>query len=179
MNNDIVAGFNDGAPEHLSLRLQRIEEVAGGLLLHALGTLDTYSADYFLKACTKAVEAGFGNLVIDMREVPYASSAGIAALATLLRRARGGRGNVVLQNPQPSVRQVMELLGLCSFFCITLSLAQSIDILAPAGPRSRFPRIFTCPACGKRLRAVLSGRFRCTGCRSILVVDPAAAVSVR
>jgi ribosomal protein L37AE/L43A len=34
-----------------------------------------------------------------------------------------------------------------------------------------FPKIFSCPICSKKLKAVRSGRFRCRGCNSILAVN--------
>ncbi|MBE6350425.1 MAG: anti-sigma F factor antagonist, partial [Spirochaetaceae bacterium] len=36
---------------------------------------------------------------------------------------------------------------------------------------SVFPKIFACPVCSKKLKAVKSGRFRCSECKTILAID--------
>ncbi|MFQ3547304.1 MAG: anti-sigma F factor antagonist, partial [Termitinemataceae bacterium] len=39
-----------------------------------------------------------------------------------------------------------------------------------------FPKIFSCPICSKKLKAVKSGRFRCSECKTILAIDNAGQV---
>jgi anti-anti-sigma factor len=43
------------------------------------------------------------------------------------------------------------------------------------GPSPVFPRTFCCPACGRWLKAGKAGRFRCSGCKTILRIDEAGS----
>src|SRR5687768_137271 len=52
------------------------------------------------------------NLVVDLSEVTYMSSAGLRALVGALKRSREAGGNLVISSPSPRVREVLELAGL-------------------------------------------------------------------
>jgi predicted RNA-binding Zn-ribbon protein involved in translation (DUF1610 family) len=39
-----------------------------------------------------------------------------------------------------------------------------------------FPRVFSCPACNKKLKAEKPGQFRCPECKNILVINDAGKV---
>jgi anti-sigma B factor antagonist len=58
------------------------------------------------------------NLVIDLQDVTYMSSAGLRALVSALKRARAEGGNVCLAALSMRVREVMELAGLMEVFPI-------------------------------------------------------------
>ena len=176
MNNDIVPGFDGDSDNSLELRLQKIAGVEGGLVICATGHIDIYNSNSFQKRAAKAIEAGFIRLVIDLSSVTFASSTGIGALTFLLKLARQRKGDVVLQGIQPRVGDVLQLLGFSQFFPIKENLDESLAYYAGYSVHRLFPKIFSCPICGKRLRATRSGRFRCVECRTILAVDQGAMV---
>jgi anti-sigma B factor antagonist len=176
MNNDIVAGFDNELNQNLSLRLQKIDGIERSLLISAHGIIDTYNANSFLRRVGRAVEAGFVQLIIDMRGVSFASSTGIGAIVFLLNEAASRGGEVVLLGMQRTVLEVLELLGFARYFTITEDLGESIAHLAGRLSRQTFPSVFSCPACGKRLQASRPGRFRCGGCRTILLIDESTHV---
>ena len=41
-----------------------------------------------------------------------------------------------------------------------------------------FPAIVSCPVCQKKLKATKAGRFRCSGCKSIIAINADAEVSL-
>ena len=47
-----------------------------------------------------------------------------------------------------------------------------------ASSSSVFPLVISCLVCNKKLRATKSGRFRCSGCRSILAINENGEVSL-
>ena len=49
INNDIVNGFDDEKDESLKIKLQRVSEVDGCLVLYLTGYIDTYNSNYFRK----------------------------------------------------------------------------------------------------------------------------------
>ncbi len=51
--------------------------------LHLKGDLDANSADYFNKSAEQVVAEGSTNILVDMSEVPFMSSAGIRSLHAL------------------------------------------------------------------------------------------------
>ena len=56
------------------------------------------------------------NLVIDLQDVSYMSSAGLRALVSALKRARAEGGNLCLAALSTRVREVLELAGLTEVF---------------------------------------------------------------
>jgi anti-sigma B factor antagonist len=176
MNNDIVAGFDTELNQSLCLRLQKIDETGLTLLIAANGYMDTYNSGSFLKRTEKAVAAGFVRIILDMKGVSFASSTGIGAIVCLLREVASRSGEVILLGPQHSVRDSLELLGFARYFTITEDLSESIAHLAGRLALRTFPAVFSCPACGKRLRASRQGRFRCGGCKTVLLIDKSTCV---
>ena len=83
-------------------------------------------------------------------------------------------GDVVLLDIQPKVYEVFQLLGFSQFFNIKGSLTEAISFFNKDDSvleSSVFPKIFACPVCSKKLKAVKSGRFRCSECKTILAID--------
>jgi hypothetical protein len=79
----------------------------------------------------------------------------------------------------PKVYEVFQLLGFSQFFNIKDDLEDALRIFRSNGGKGSggsFPKIFTCPICSKRLKAVKPGRFRCSECKTILAIDTAGQV---
>jgi len=179
INNDIVPGFDDEKDESLKIKLQRVNEVEGCLVLYLTGYIDTYNSNYFQKRVLKAIEAGFIRLVFHCGGLNYVSSTGIGSFTAFLKGVKPRGGDLVLLEIQPKVYEVFQLLGFSQFFNIKDNLDDSVNYFrsgTAAEPASLFPKIFSCPICSKRLKAIKSGRFRCSECKTILAIDNAAQV---
>jgi anti-sigma B factor antagonist len=57
-------------------------------------------------------------LVLNLADVPYMDSSGVAVLVEMLRRLRKTQGSVVLAGLQPRVRGILEIAQLTSVFPI-------------------------------------------------------------
>jgi anti-anti-sigma factor len=176
MNNDIVSGFDDERNDSVRLRLQKIEELEGGLIVYATGYVDTYNALFFQRRVEKAIKAGFVQIVFELSGTSYVSSTGQGVFVSCLRQLTPRKGDMVLCHVQPPVYEVFQLLGFAQFFTFKDNLTESIDYLAMHRESPLFPRVFKCPICSKRLQASKSGRFRCVECKTILVLDEATRV---
>jgi anti-sigma B factor antagonist len=88
VNNKIVPGFDDEKDESLNIRLQRIEDVPGCLVLYLTGCIDTYNCSNFQKRVAKATEAGFTRLILDMAGINYVSSVDIGCYMTFLKAVK-------------------------------------------------------------------------------------------
>ncbi|MQY76427.1 MAG: anti-sigma factor antagonist [Spirochaeta sp.] len=179
MNNDIVPGFDDDKDDSLKIRLQKIDEVQGCLVLYLTGYIDTYNSNYFQKRVLKSIESGFIRLVFHCGGLNYVSSTGIGSFTHFLKAVKPRGGDLVLLEIQPKVYEVFQLLGFSQFFNIKENLEESVAFFADKGDQEKagpFPKIFKCPICSKKLKAVKAGRFRCSECKTILAIDNAGQV---
>ena len=179
MNNDIVPGFDDEKDDSLKVRLQKIDEVAGCLVLYLTGYIDTYNSNYFQKRVSKTIESGFTRLIFHCAGLNYVSSTGIGSFTSFLKAVKPRGGDLVLLEIQPKVYEVFQLLGFSQFFNIKENLEEPVAFFAQKGEGVQagpFPKIFKCPICSKKLKATKSGRFRCSECKTILAIDNAGQV---
>ncbi|MCL2092795.1 MAG: STAS domain-containing protein [Treponema sp.] len=178
-NNDIVAGFDNEKDESLKIKLQKADEAEGCLILFLSGYIDTYNSNYFQKRIQKAIESGFTRLVFHCGGLNYVSSTGIGSFTAFLKAVKPQGGDVVLLEIQPKVYEVFQLLGFSQFFNIKDDLTESINFFRSSPStetESLFPKVFDCPICSKKLKALKAGRFRCSECKTILAIDNNAQV---
>ncbi|GHV82651.1 anti-sigma factor antagonist [Spirochaetia bacterium] len=178
-NNDIVPGFDDEKDESLKIKLQKVDEVEGCLVMYLLGYIDTYNSNYFQKRVARAIEAGFNRLIFQCNGLNYVSSTGIGSFTAFLKSVKPKGGDLVLLEIQPKVYEVFQLLGFSQFFNIKDTLDESVNFFrtgAASGQATLFPKVFSCPICSKKLKAIKPGRFRCSECKTILAIDNAGQV---
>ncbi|MDR1444938.1 MAG: STAS domain-containing protein [Treponema sp.] len=172
-NNDLVPGFDDEKDESLKIQLQKVDGVDGCLILYLNGYIDTYNSNYFQKRIGKALENGFIKLIFQCNGLNYVSSTGIGSFTAFLKSLKPRGGDLVLLEIQPKVYEVFQLLGFSQFFNIRGNLEEAISYFSSgaAGAASLFPKVFACPICAKKLKALKPGRFRCSECKTILAID--------
>jgi anti-anti-sigma factor len=178
-NNDIVPGFDDEKDESLKIKLQKADEAEGCLILFLMGYIDTYNSNYFQKRVAKAIEAGYIRLVFQCGGLNYVSSTGIGSFTAFLKAVKPRGGDLVLLEIQSKVYEVFQLLGFSQFFNIKDTLDDSVDFFragASTESSSLFPKVFSCPICSKKLKAIKPGRFRCSECKTILAIDNSGQV---
>jgi anti-anti-sigma factor len=174
INDEIVMGFDTDKDDSLKIDLKRIDEVKNGLILVLTGYIDTYNSNSFQKRIQKAIDSGFVNLAFDCRGLNYVSSTGIGSFTTFLKMLKAASGDLVLFDVQPKVLEVFQLLGFSTFFTIKSNAEEAAAHFKSGDGNTQsghFPQIFDCPICAKKLKASKAGRFRCSGCKTILAVD--------
>lgn len=173
-NDDIVPGFDLEKDDSLKIKLQKIDDVKGCLVLYLTGYIDTYNSNLFQKRLNKAIESGFTKLIFHCASLNYVSSTGIGSFTHFLKSVKPKGGDLVLLEIQPKVYEVFQLLGFSQFFNIKETLEESIEFFSAKKEVSSgniFPKIFRCPICSKKLKATKTGRFRCSECKTILAID--------
>jgi anti-anti-sigma factor len=172
-NNEIVPGFDDEKDESLKIQLQKVDGVEGCLILYLNGYIDTYNSNYFQKRVAKAIEKGFIKLIFQCNGLNYVSSTGIGSFTAFLKSVKPRGGDLVLLEIQPKVYEVFQLLGFSQFFNIRENLDESVNYFRAGVVESvsLFPKVFSCPICSKKLKALKPGRFRCSECKTILAID--------
>jgi anti-anti-sigma factor len=181
INNDIVPRFDDEKDESLKIKLQNMPEIEKGLVLVLSGYIDTYNSNFFQRQVQRVIDGGFIRLIFNCNGLNYVSSTGIGSFTAFLKTVKPKGGDLILLDIQPKVYEVFQLLGFSQFFNIKDTFESSIGFFrgdpAEKGP-AIFPKVFPCPLCSKKLKAVKSGRFRCSECKTILSIDNGGVVSL-
>lgn len=180
-NNAIIPGFDSEKDDSLTISLRKADGVSRGIFIYLSGYIDTYNSSYFQKQITKVIEAGYINLIFNCSSLNYVSSTGIGSFTVFLKVVKPKGGDIVLLEIQPKVYEVFQLLGFSQFFNIKSSADEAVAFFTSGGTTAKasvFPLIISCPVCNKKLRAIKSGRFRCSGCRSILEINGSGEVSL-
>ena len=173
-NDDLVPSFDDETDNSLKIFLDKVENSNKAIAITLNGYIDTYNSVFFQKQIRKIVSVGFRNLVFNCKALNYVSSTGIGSFTSFLKLVKPAGGDIVLVGIQPKVYEVFQLLGFSQFFNIEDSVEDATKHFSNKEgleSSSVFPKTFACPICSKQLRVDKSGRFRCSGCKSVLVVD--------
>lgn len=179
MSSKLIAGFDDQPVESLSIHAEEIDGVTGGAVVYLKGYIDTYNSHSFQRRISRAIEQGYTRLVFHCGGLGYISSTGIGAFVAFLKQLESDNGDIALVQVQPKVYEVFQILGFHEFFAFADSVEDAVHLLKSGRARRRvtpFPRSFACPICSARLRATKPGRFRCSKCKTILLVDKDAQV---
>ena len=102
----------------LTCRLTPTRALPGVAVVALEGSIDPRNLFVLEKALGSASGQGFRSLVLDLAQIRYINSAGLAYLVNLsdLLAARGG--SLELANAQPKVKIVFEMMGLTEFFTL-------------------------------------------------------------
>lgn len=99
-------------------------------LIRVSGRVDSVEAPRFDKALQDANHRGKFNLVIEMSELEYMSSAGFRALAAAQRNSRRhNRGDVVLVQVPALVHEALDLVGFAEHFNLFDDLESAQEFL--------------------------------------------------
>ncbi len=180
-NNSLIPGFDNEKDDSLTISLRKAEGIPRGMFIYLSGYIDTYNSSFFQKQITKVIEAGYTNVVFNCSSLNYVSSTGIGSFTVFLKIVKPKGGDIVLLEIQPKVYEVFQLLGFSQFFNIKNTAEEAIAFFAGGGASSEssvFPMVISCPVCFKKLRATKSGRFRCSGCHSIIAINEAGETSL-
>lgn len=82
-----------------------------GSVLALSGEADMTSVPELSAAFAAQVDAGVGNLTVDLAGLRFADSAAIRVLVKASRALRDRGGTLTLSRPQPSVARTLSLLG--------------------------------------------------------------------
>jgi anti-sigma B factor antagonist len=86
-------------------------------LIKVKGRVDSSTAPDFSKALEKFTSNNRFNIVVDMRELEYMSSAGFRALLAAQRNCkRYNRGELVLASAPKRIKEALELAGFFELF---------------------------------------------------------------
>jgi anti-sigma B factor antagonist len=94
-----------------------VSEHASVTLVEVSGRIDSMNANQLGEALSNTIDSGHLNMVLDLANVEYMSSAGLREIVSALKKVRG-KGDVRLAQPSHRVREVLEMAGLDTIFQI-------------------------------------------------------------
>jgi anti-sigma B factor antagonist len=114
-------------------------------VLHLKGNFDTSSADLLVQQVEKEMQAGGKDMLVDLTEVPYMSSAGLRAINSVYKMVRGTttpegeaaihKGvadgsykapHLKLLNPNKNVKEVLHMTGYDMFIEIHQHMKEAL-----------------------------------------------------
>lgn len=91
------------------------------------GRVDSATAPDLESALKKLVETEKTQIVLDLMDVEYMSSAGLRAMVSTLKSVKRVNGDLRVANPSPRVDEVLRLAGLTSIFSIYRSRDEAVQ----------------------------------------------------
>ncbi len=164
----------------------------GAIVLELEGYLDTYNSKSFQQYVHGIIDEGYKFVVIDCNGLSYVSSTGIGSFTSFNRMLLQKNGELILVRMISKVYEVFKLLGFLSFFKIFDNFdevesflskkssgggAVQQEVPAKEEMSNVFPLTGNCPVCTKGLKFSKPGKFRCPGCKSILVINEEGKIS--
>lgn len=89
-----------------------VSSAEGPDLVRVKGEIDCYTAPTLQHSLFELVDGGAREIVVDLAEVSFMDSQGLAALVRTVMRLRPVDGQLVLRAPRPSVSKIIEITGL-------------------------------------------------------------------
>ncbi len=86
------------------------------VLVHVIGRMDAVTAPEFDQACGKLIADGAKNLVVDLGEMDYISSAGLRSILAAGKSVKAKGGDLLLCNMKGMVKEIFEISGFLSIF---------------------------------------------------------------
>lgn len=104
-----------------------VTEYKRSTALYTSGRVDSYTAPELEEALNHLIEKGQYNIIFDMRDLTFVSSAGWWALIRVQKKVKKmNRGEVVLVNPDERIKESMDLVGIGNYFKIYDDLIDAV-----------------------------------------------------
>lgn len=104
-----------------------ITEYKRSTVIYTSGRIDSYTAPEVEEALNQLVEKGQYNIIFDMRDVTFVSSAGWWALIRIQKEVKKmSRGELVLVKIDERIRESMDLVGIGPYFRIYNELIDAV-----------------------------------------------------
>jgi len=123
----------------LNCRLQAVQSHPDIAVVTILGSIDPRNLSMLEGVLEAASRRGFRTVILDLAEVRYINSAGLAYLVNLSDALASRGGGLHLANPQPKVKVVFDLMGVSEFFKLYKSVDSALAALTSVRRRMSSP----------------------------------------
>lgn len=87
-------------------------------IVNVIGNVDLFTSPHLNVAISELIEAGHHNLIINLEQIRYIDSTGLAVLIISLKKARARGGSMTLVCHDPQVIKTFRITGLVKAFRI-------------------------------------------------------------
>lgn len=98
------------------------------MVLKAMGRLDAYWAGHLDSEISDVLRQGARHIELNLKEVPYISSAGIRVLLQSHKQLKSIEGSFTVTEPSVGVKAVLELAGVAELLAATIAKAESSPV---------------------------------------------------
>jgi anti-anti-sigma factor len=103
------------------------EDKSKAVVVRVIGRMDAVSAPEFDQACAKLFSGGAKNLVVDLDQMDYISSAGLRSILAAGKTLKGQGGQLVLCSLKGMVKEIFEISGFVSVFPVFPSAEDAVS----------------------------------------------------
>ena len=96
--------------------VKQIRELSAAVAVDISGDVDLHRSPALRETLTKLIDANPGRLVLNLSEVGYMDSSGVATLVEALQRIQRKQGRLLLHSLSPRVQSIFEIARLESIF---------------------------------------------------------------
>jgi len=89
----------------------KIEKIEDKTMVVLNGRLDTTNADKFQQDIAPLMQGDTPNIEIDCTDMEYTSSQGLRLFLMLQKSVTARKGNLVMRNMKPNVKEVFDITG--------------------------------------------------------------------
>ena len=108
--------------------MEIISSKAGNFtVLHVQGRLDAMTAPLFEAEVRKLLDSGVQQVVLDLSDLVFVSSAGLRGILSLAKGLRAVQGDIRFAGLQPAVREVFTISGFTSLFTLYPTVAEAAE----------------------------------------------------
>ncbi|HVR85640.1 MAG TPA: STAS domain-containing protein [Planctomycetota bacterium] len=119
----------------LNCELRTVKALPRVAVVTLTGAIDPLSISSLQEVVMGANGKGFRFLVLDLGEIRYINSGGLAYLVNLGDALAARRGLLIIAGAQPKVKVVFGLMGVSQFFKLYKSVDAALDSIAAARRR--------------------------------------------
>ena len=174
-----MENFERSIDEGLLVKLENLDNLPEGALLHINGYIDTGNSEQFELFIKHIIDSGYKHLIFDCDHLSYVSSTGIGNFTSIIKKLMEHGGNSVFLDVRPKFYELLQLLGFLSSFKIKKNLEEAIDYISKNNRENKEIHniVFACPVCLIKLMVSKPGRFICWKCKSKLKVESADKIT--
>jgi anti-sigma B factor antagonist len=107
------------------MNIERVQ-IGDKAVLHVSGRMNAENAAHFESECESCISEGFTNLVVDLGDLVYISSAGLRSVLTVAKKLKDKGGVLRICRLTGMVRQVFEITKLTQVFPLHDSVESAI-----------------------------------------------------
>ncbi|MFP4379904.1 MAG: STAS domain-containing protein [Candidatus Sumerlaeia bacterium] len=121
------------------LKIQAYDHLEEVGLIELSGYLDAQTVIDFNEQTMGPKRPGYRFYIIDLRNLEYISSAGIASLVKIRQENQNRDGDVIFLRPEEKVYKALDLVGLSEIFRFAQTPPEAYDMLVQSYPESLPP----------------------------------------